>query len=214
MAGPAAHWAFPNDPDHEWTIGRSEPLPTATPTATRVLDNYVGGAWTPAAAAERARRHQPGHRRGAGARAALAAPPTSTPPSPPPAPRCRRGARSASSAARGKLFALREGLDARQEDLARSVTTEMGKTIVDARAEVARMIEMVEAACAIPTTMQGRDPRGRLAQRRRRDRAPAGRRVRRDRALQLPGDGAVLVPALRDRAAATRSSSSPPSRCR
>ena len=32
----------------------------------------------------------------------------------------------------------------------------MGKTIVDARAEVARMIEMVEAACAIPTTMQGR----------------------------------------------------------
>jgi malonate-semialdehyde dehydrogenase (acetylating)/methylmalonate-semialdehyde dehydrogenase len=32
----------------------------------------------------------------------------------------------------------------------------MGKTLVDARAEVARMIEMVEAACAIPTTMQGR----------------------------------------------------------
>ena len=54
------------------------------------------------------------------------------------------------------LFALREGLDARREELARSVTTEMGKTLVDARAEVARMIEMVEAACAIPTTMQGR----------------------------------------------------------
>ena len=54
------------------------------------------------------------------------------------------------------LFALREGLEARKEDLARSVTTEMGKTIDDARAEVARMIEMVEAACAIPTTMQGR----------------------------------------------------------
>jgi malonate-semialdehyde dehydrogenase (acetylating)/methylmalonate-semialdehyde dehydrogenase len=32
----------------------------------------------------------------------------------------------------------------------------MGKTIADATAEVARMIEMVEAACAIPTTMQGR----------------------------------------------------------
>ena len=45
---------------------------------------------------------------------------------------------------------------ARSEDLARSVTTEMGKTIGDARAEVARMIEMVECACAIPTTMQGR----------------------------------------------------------
>ena len=55
-----------------------------------------------------------------------------------------------------KLFELRAGLEARKEDLARSVTTEMGKTLPDARAEVARMIEMVEAACAIPTTMQGR----------------------------------------------------------
>ena len=33
---------------------------------------------------------------------------------------------------------------------------EMGKTLPDARAEVGRMIEMVEAACAVPTTMQGR----------------------------------------------------------
>jgi malonate-semialdehyde dehydrogenase (acetylating)/methylmalonate-semialdehyde dehydrogenase len=55
-----------------------------------------------------------------------------------------------------RLFTLREAMDARREDLARSVTTEMGKTIGDARAEVARMIEMVEAACAVPTTMQGR----------------------------------------------------------
>ena len=54
------------------------------------------------------------------------------------------------------LFALREAFTARGEDLARSVTTEMGKTLVDARAEVARMIEMVECACAVPTTMQGR----------------------------------------------------------
>jgi malonate-semialdehyde dehydrogenase (acetylating)/methylmalonate-semialdehyde dehydrogenase len=55
-----------------------------------------------------------------------------------------------------KLFELRERLLARSDDLARSVTAEMGKTIGDARAEVARMIEMVEAACAVPTTMQGR----------------------------------------------------------
>ena len=33
------------------------------------------------------------------------------------------------------LFALREGLDARREEMARAVTTEMGKTLVDARAE-------------------------------------------------------------------------------
>jgi malonate-semialdehyde dehydrogenase (acetylating)/methylmalonate-semialdehyde dehydrogenase len=55
-----------------------------------------------------------------------------------------------------KLFELRERLLARSEDLAHSVTAEMGKTIGDARAEVARAIEMVEAACAVPTTMQGR----------------------------------------------------------
>src|SRR5204863_4338148 len=65
--------------------------------------------------------------------------------------------RAVSTIARArKLFDLRERLVARQEDMARSVTTEMGKTIGDARAEVARMIEMVECACAVPTTMQGR----------------------------------------------------------
>jgi malonate-semialdehyde dehydrogenase (acetylating)/methylmalonate-semialdehyde dehydrogenase len=65
--------------------------------------------------------------------------------------------RATSTVARARfLFALREGLAGRREELARSVTTEMGKTITDARAEVARMIEMVECACAIPTTMQGR----------------------------------------------------------
>jgi malonate-semialdehyde dehydrogenase (acetylating)/methylmalonate-semialdehyde dehydrogenase len=65
--------------------------------------------------------------------------------------------RAVSTIARArKLFELRERLVVRQEDLARSVTTEMGKTLVDARAEVARMIEMVECACAVPTTMQGR----------------------------------------------------------
>ncbi|HET6506234.1 MAG TPA: CoA-acylating methylmalonate-semialdehyde dehydrogenase [Baekduia sp.] len=124
--------------------------------ATRLLDNYVGGAWTPAAAATEALdvanpatgevlARVPLSGRAdldaavAAARAAL--------------PEWR--AVSVPERAR-RLFALREGLSARHEDLARSVTTEMGKTIGDARAEVARMIEMVEAACAIPTTMQGR----------------------------------------------------------
>jgi malonate-semialdehyde dehydrogenase (acetylating)/methylmalonate-semialdehyde dehydrogenase len=65
--------------------------------------------------------------------------------------------RAVSTIARARaLFELRERLTARAGDLARSVTTEMGKTLVDAKAEVGRMIEMVEAACAIPTTMQGR----------------------------------------------------------
>ena len=54
-----------------------------------------------------------------------------------------------------RLFTLREKLVARHDEFARCVTTEMGKTLPDARAEVGRMIEMVEAACAVPTTMQG-----------------------------------------------------------
>ena len=124
-------------------------------TATRLLDNYVGGGWTPRPPPPSARRHQSRDRRDARARPAVGAG----------RPRRRREAaraalpdwRAVSTIARArKLFDLRERLVARQEDLARSVTTEMGKTIADARAEVARMIEMVECACAIPTTMQGR----------------------------------------------------------
>jgi malonate-semialdehyde dehydrogenase (acetylating) / methylmalonate-semialdehyde dehydrogenase len=127
-----------------------------TSSNTRLLDNYIGGRWTPAAAASGeldvvnpatgevlARVPMSGasdlDAAVTAARAALPA------------------WRAVSTIARAqKLFALRERLVARQEDLARSVTTEMGKTIVDARAEVARLIEMVEAATAIPTTMQGR----------------------------------------------------------
>jgi len=54
------------------------------------------------------------------------------------------------------LFSLREALTRAHEELARLVVTEMGKTLADARGEVARMIEMVECATAVPTTMQGR----------------------------------------------------------
>ncbi|HWI73236.1 MAG TPA: aldehyde dehydrogenase family protein, partial [Baekduia sp.] len=125
-------------------------------TATRLLDNYVGGAWTPASAASEAldvTNPATGE--------VLARVPLSGTADLDAAVAAARAAlpewRAVSVIERARrLFALREGLSARHEDLARSVTTEMGKTIADARAEVARMIEMVEAACAIPTTMQGR----------------------------------------------------------
>ncbi|HET9124814.1 MAG TPA: CoA-acylating methylmalonate-semialdehyde dehydrogenase, partial [Solirubrobacteraceae bacterium] len=127
-----------------------------TTTAARLLDNYIGGAWTaptdatgeldvvnPASAEVLARVPLSG---AADLDAAVAAAREALP-----------QWRGVSTIARArKLFELRERLVARQEDLARSVTSEMGKTIADARAEVGRMIEMVEAACAIPTTMQGR----------------------------------------------------------
>src|ERR671916_1152270 len=128
---------------------------TVTRPATRVLDNYIGGSWTAAGASERLDVTNPANGE------VLAEVPLSNAGDLDAAVRAAREAlpawRDVSVIGRArKLFALREGLDARREELARSVTTEMGKTLVDARAEVARMIEMVEAACAIPTTMQGR----------------------------------------------------------
>jgi malonate-semialdehyde dehydrogenase (acetylating)/methylmalonate-semialdehyde dehydrogenase len=125
-------------------------------TATRVLDNYIAGEWTPSTAATDvldvtnpatgdvlARVPLSG---GEDLDAAVAAARNALP-----------AWRAISTIGRArKLFELRERLLARSEELARSVTIEMGKTIGDARAEVARAIEMVEAACAIPTTIQGR----------------------------------------------------------
>src|ERR671916_2883874 len=128
---------------------------TVTRPATRVLDNYIGGSWTAAGASERLDVTTPASGE------LLARVPLSSSSDLDAAVRAARAAlpawRDVSVIARARLlFALREGLEDRKEELARSVTTEMGKTLVDARAEVARMIEMVEAACAIPTTMQGR----------------------------------------------------------
>ena len=130
-------------------------MATRAPEQTRVLDNYVGGSWTPASPGERLDVTNPATGE------TLAHVPLSNAADLDAAVRAARAAlpewRAVSVIERGRrLFALREGLHQRREELALSVTTEMGKTIGDARAEVARMIEMVEAACAVPTTMQGR----------------------------------------------------------
>ncbi|HJS97001.1 MAG TPA: aldehyde dehydrogenase family protein, partial [Solirubrobacteraceae bacterium] len=125
-------------------------------TTTRLLDNYIDGEWTPARAATDSLdviKPATGE--------VLARVPLSGSEDVDDAVRAARDAlpewRAVSTIARArKLFELRERLVARQEEMARSVTTEMGKTIGDARAEVARLTEMVECACAIPTTMQGR----------------------------------------------------------
>ena len=129
---------------------------TATATETRLIDNYIAGAWTPAGAAT-GELDVTNPATGA----AVARVPLSGRADLDAAVQAAREAlpawRAVSTIARArKLFELRERLIARSEDLAQSVTLEMGKTIGDARAEVARMIEMVEAACAVPTTMQGR----------------------------------------------------------
>ncbi|HKG65329.1 MAG TPA: CoA-acylating methylmalonate-semialdehyde dehydrogenase [Solirubrobacteraceae bacterium] len=129
-------------------------MATTTPT-TRLLDNYVAGRWTPSTGDDALDVTNPATGE------TLVRVPLSAAADLDAAVDAARAAlpewRAVSAIGRArKLFELREGLVARSEDLARSVTTEMGKTLPDARAEVARMIEMVEAACALPTTMQGR----------------------------------------------------------
>ena len=125
------------------------------PTSTRLLDNYIGGSWTPSASSEALDVTNPASGE------VLARVPLSAAADLDAAVRAAREAlpawRAVSVIERARrLFALRERLDQRREELARSVTTEMGKTLADARAEVGRMIEMVECACAVPTTMQGK----------------------------------------------------------
>lgn len=128
---------------------------SATDPATRLLHNYVAGRWMPSSSADALDVRNPATGK------LLAHVPMSSAADLDAAVQAAREAlpawRAVSTIARArKLFDLRQRLVARQEELTRSVTIEMGKTIVDARAEVGRMIEMVEAACAIPTTMQGR----------------------------------------------------------
>ncbi len=127
-----------------------------TTTSVALLENYVAGRWVPASGATGELDVV-----NPGTGEALARVPLSGRSDLDAAVSAARAAlpewRAVSVIARArKLFELRERLVARSDDLARSVTVEMGKTIGDARAEVARMIEMVEAACAVPTTMQGR----------------------------------------------------------
>jgi malonate-semialdehyde dehydrogenase (acetylating) / methylmalonate-semialdehyde dehydrogenase len=56
------------------------------------------------------------------------------------------------------MFAYRELLEAHRHDLAKTVTSEHGKTLDDALGEVQRGIEVVEFACGIPTCSRGTSP--------------------------------------------------------
>ncbi|MFN2617791.1 MAG: CoA-acylating methylmalonate-semialdehyde dehydrogenase [Thermoleophilaceae bacterium] len=58
------------------------------------------------------------------------------------------------------VMRLREELHARREELAQLVTTDMGKTLSDARGEVQRGIESTEAATAAPHLLKGESLEG------------------------------------------------------
>lgn len=124
-------------------------------TATTTLKNYVGGKWIEADGAELHDVINPADG------SVISRVPYSTAAHLDEAVRSAKEAlpawRGVSTIARARtLFTLREKLDAAKDEIARLVVIEMGKTLPDATAEVGRMIEMVEAATAIPTTMQGK----------------------------------------------------------
>ena len=127
----------------------------ATTADTRLLGNYVGGRWVAATAGEQQDVRNPATGE------TLARVPLSSAADVDAAVKAARAAlpewraRPAIERARW-LFGLRQVLESHADELARSVTREMGKTLPDARAEVGRMVEMVEAATAVPQTMQGR----------------------------------------------------------
>ncbi len=53
------------------------------------------------------------------------------------------------------IFKLKQLMEEHFEDIARTITIENGKTLVEARGELRRGIENVEVACGIPMMMQG-----------------------------------------------------------
>ncbi|MGI8644387.1 MAG: CoA-acylating methylmalonate-semialdehyde dehydrogenase [Thermomicrobiales bacterium] len=123
-------------------------------TDVRTLENYVGGSWVTAHSTESQEVRNPATDEvlarvplsgaadvGAAVEAAAAAFPAwrATPP--------QERARY--------LFTLRQLLVEHQEELARLIVTEMGKTLDDAKGEVQRGIDNVETACGIPTLMMG-----------------------------------------------------------
>ena len=130
-------------------------MTVTTDQSTKTLQNYVNGGWVDASGAETHPVINPATGE------TIAEVPFSTAAHLDEAVKAARAAlpvwRGVSTIARArKLFELRAKLDAQKDEIAKTVVLEMGKTLPDAKAEVGRMIEMVEAATAIPTTMQGR----------------------------------------------------------
>ncbi len=120
----------------------------------RTLANYLGGGWRPASAADSIADVNPA----SGEVAAMV--PLSNAADVDAAVAAGREAQSAwadvSPQARARaVMALREALWARQDDIARLVSEDMGKTFDDARGEVLRGIESTEAAAAVPHLLKG-----------------------------------------------------------
>ena len=135
----------------------SATAPSGTEAAT--LQNFVDGNWVAAQAPETLADHNPATGE------LLAQVPLSGPADVDAAVQAARRAqgpwRETSPQNRARaLFRLRDVLVRHREELARLVTTDMGKTLDDAYAEVGRGIESVEAACAVPHLLKGENLEG------------------------------------------------------
>ena len=120
----------------------------------RVLRNYINGEWVEAQAQQRLDVHNPATGE------VIAQVPLSVPEDVDAAVRAARAAfgewRETPAMVRARtMFRLKALLEARFEELARTVTTEHGKIIDEARGEVRRAIENVEVAAGVPALMMG-----------------------------------------------------------
>jgi malonate-semialdehyde dehydrogenase (acetylating)/methylmalonate-semialdehyde dehydrogenase len=126
----------------------------AATSDTLVLNNYVGGAWRPAETFDALDVRNPATGE------VIARAPLSTAADVDAAVAAARAAlpgwRATPPTVRARaVMALRSALVEHQDELARLVTRDMGKTYDDAFAEVGRGIESVEAATGIPHLLKG-----------------------------------------------------------
>ncbi len=120
----------------------------------QVLSNFIGGQWVPSTGRDTLDVHNPARgiviartpmSTGADVDAAVAAATKAFPAwrETPPVARARA------------MFTFKALLEAHFEDLARTVTTEHGKTLDESRGSVRRAIECVEVACGAPSLLMG-----------------------------------------------------------
>ena len=97
------------------------------------------------------------------------------------------------------LFRLKALLDANFSEIAKLVTQECGKTLAEVRRRAEARHRERRGRHRHPVADDGQQPRGHRLGHRRADDPSAGRRRRRDHAVQLPRHDSALVPALRRR---------------
>ena len=132
----------------------STTVPAPEKTGVRTLRNYVGGRWVDSSSSDFLDITNPA------TGDVLARVPLSSKAELDEAARTAREAqkswRKVSVIERTRwLYDIRQAFIDRTDDIAATITREMGKTYPDAQAEVSRSIENIEAACGVPTMMQG-----------------------------------------------------------